>query len=240
MAMSIFDDPDRLQAAERQVLGVESKQAYEEYQERIEKLHALVDDMEDDWDRANWELEIVADKQFRRRTLIRTLFAVIEGIVFALKHLILEEHRAGIVDVSYAEYAVLAEKTYRLDSRGHLKGSNSYPSLEGNVKFTFAIYARIRGASSGFTIPLGKDARWESLRTAIDIRNRLMHPKSTEDLIVSDSEWEAVQAAEDWFFEQHEHLRTLDDQVFGELLSQLAELLSESEEEASDHTAPKI
>lgn len=238
--MSIFDDPDRLRAAERKVLGVESKEDYDAYAKRIEKLHDLIYDLEDDWDRANWELEIVEDKQFRRRTLVRTLFAVIEGTIFALKHRIMEDYKIEIIDLSPEEYAVLAEESYRLDNRGHLKKSNSYPGLQGNTRFTFSIYARIRGASSAFTIPLGKDARWQSFCTAIDIRNRLMHPKSTEDLIVSDSEWEAVQAAEDWFFEQHEHLRAIDDEVFSDLLSQLAELLSKSEEETNDHTSPKI
>ena len=224
--MSIFDDPDRLREAEREVLGVESKEDYEVYTKRIEKLHDLIYDLEDDWDRAFTELAFVDDEQFYRRTLTRTLFAVIEGTLFALKQLIREEHKVDTVKLSCADLQKLRKPERHL-------------GLKDNVKFTLFLYAHARKASVEFTQPLSKNPRWSKFCEAIEIRNRLMHPKSTEDLIVSDSEWEAVQTAEDWFFEQYEHLRAIDDQIFKDRLSQLAELLSQSEEEANGHTTPK-
>lgn len=236
--MLVFEDSDSLRAAERKMLGIESQEEYEEYQRRSDTFYALIDDLEDDWEYAFQELALVDDEQFYRRTLTRTLFAVIEGTVFALKHLILEEHRVGLLDLSPAEYAVLAEESYSLDQKGHIKESIRYPGLRENVKFTFSMYARARSASSGFTKPLAKDPRWSNFYEAIKVRNRLTHPKSAEDLIVSDSDWEAVQASEEWFTEQHEHLRAIDDEVFRGLLSQLAEQLSDSTEETSARTAP--
>ena len=236
--MLVFEDFDSLQAATRKVLGIESQEEYEEYQKRVDEFQALIDDLEDDWEQASWELEIVEDEQFRRRTLTRTLFAVIEGTIFALKHLLLEEHRVGILDLSTAECVVLAEESYRVDQSGKLKKSVRYLNLKGNVKFTLSMYALARGAPLGFTVPLAEDPRWQSFCNAIDIRNRLMHPKSAEDLIMSDSEWEDVQASEEWFTEQREHLRAIDAEVFRGLLSQLAEQLSDSTEETSACTAP--
>ena len=235
--MEININVDDLDDVERKVLGIESQEEYEEYQKRIERLHDLIYDLEEDWDQATWELEIVEGEQFRRRTSTRTLFAVIEGTIFALKHLLLEEHRVGILDLSPAEYAVLAEKSYRVDQRGKIRRSVRYPSLKGNIKFTFSMYALARGASSGFTAPLAEDLRWQSFCHAIDIRNRLMHPKSGDDLIVSDSEWKDVQASREWFFEQHEHLRAIDSEASLELLVKYAKQNPDSGIQITDHAS---
>jgi hypothetical protein len=232
--MDITINLDDLDDVDRKTLGIKSREEYEEYQERIERFYDLIYDLEEDWDQATWELEIIEDEQFRRRTLIRTLFAVIEGTIFALKHLLLEEHRVGILDLSPAEYAVLAEESYRVDQRGKLRGSVRYPSLKGNIKFTFSMYALARGASSEFTKPLAEDSRWQSFCNAIDIRNRLMHPKSADDLIVSDLEWKDVQASREWFFEQHEHLRRIDSQAFLESLVKYAKQHPDGEIQITD------
>jgi hypothetical protein len=230
--MEITINLDDLDDVDRKTLGIKSREEYEEYQERIERFYDLIYDLEEDWDQATWELEIIEDEQFRRRTLIRTLFAVIEGTIFAFKHLLLEEHRVGILELSPAEYAVLAEKSYHVNQRGRIKKSDRYPILKGNVKFTFHMYALARGASSEFTKPIAEDSRWQSFCNAIDIRNRLMHPKSADDLIVSDSEWKDVQASREWFFEQHEHLRRIDGKISWNRLVEFAEQTADGEKES--------
>ena len=50
------------------------------------------------------------------------------------------------------------------------------------------------------------DPKWNDLRKAIEVRNRLMHPKAPADLLVSDADIESVLNAAIWFREQIQHL----------------------------------
>ena len=100
-------EQETIDEALRKGLGFETVEELKEYGGRLGRHHELIESLQDDWDRATEEMKIDDTDQFYRRTLVRTLFAMIEGAVFALKQLILEEHRIGNVRVSHAEYAVL-------------------------------------------------------------------------------------------------------------------------------------
>ena len=97
--------------------------------------------------------------------------------------------------------------------------SSYYPRLKPNIKFTFPIYARAWGTFFEFDPPLNKDPRWGSFCRATDIRNHLMHPKSLEDLVVSDSGLDDVLNAASWFNEQLYHLEEITWEALKQLLS---------------------
>jgi hypothetical protein len=48
------------------------------------------------------------------------------------------------------------------------------------------------------------DGGWEALKKAIDVRDRLVHPKVSEDVNVSDAELKLVRRAHKWFKETFE------------------------------------
>jgi len=160
-----------------------------------------------------------ASDQYSRRTLVRTLFAMIEGVVFALKQRVLEEHRIGRIELSTAEYAVLAEESYDLKDSGQTKTSSNHQRPKANVKFAFPIHARALGGHFELQPSLEQDPRWQSFCRSIEIRNRLVHPKSLEDLIVSDSDLKDVLDAAAWFRGQLDRIDTIAWDAVKQLLS---------------------
>jgi len=206
---------------------------FEEYGSRLGRHTELIESLREDWGRAvelleieDWflavdELEIEDWDQFCRRTLVRTLFAMIEGSVFALKQLILEEHRIiGKIELSPAQYAILSEEKYDLEESGVLRTLNTHPKLESNIKFTLPFYAHALGMSFEFDPPLGEEPGWGSLCQAHKKRNRLMHPKSQDDLTVSDGDLDDTLSAASWFIEQLDRLESMAFEALKQLLSQ--------------------
>src|SRR2546423_1599813 len=65
-----------------------------------------------------------------------------------------------------------------------------------NVKFSFRIHSKSIG--SAFKLSLGGNG-WQKLQEAVKVRDRLMHPKATTDLDVTDAEVKAAKTAFEWF-----------------------------------------
>ena len=195
------DLPDEVYEAIRAFYGLETLEEAREYNLRLNRLGDLVDELRDDVDYAIEEME-ECDDQLSRRTYVRTVFAMIEGAVFALKQQALEESRASRPDLSPAERAILSEQSYYLAESGKPRVGAYYPQLEANIKFTFPIFARVFDEAFEFDPPLKQEPRWQSLCRAKEVRDRLMHPKSAEQLEVNDSDLRDVKGAAEWIEEQ--------------------------------------
>ena len=109
---------ETINEALRKALSFETMKEFEEYQNRLSRHSELIESLKEDWYYAVEELDVGDDDQFRRRTIVRTLFAMIEGAVFASKQEVLEQHRIGRTKLSPAEYAVLSEESYSLKGSG--------------------------------------------------------------------------------------------------------------------------
>ena len=116
-------------------------------------------------------------------------------MTFALKQTILEDFQKSML--SSAEIALIKEETFDLDDKGQPKSRPLFLQLPKNVRFMFSLIIRFR------EIPLDLKVGgrgWQSFLAAIEVRNRLMHPKSESDLNVSDDELNSVQIAYRWYF----------------------------------------
>jgi len=172
----------------------------------LEEHDQLVSALENDFNCVLKELMGNRDDQLRRRTLVRTLFAAVEGTVFAIKRKTLAEHKIGGCELSPAEYAMLVEEAYDLRDNGHLRTSQKFIRLQANIRFAFSIYTDKVGRIS-FCLDTN-DSGWTDFLQAIEIRNRLMHPKALKDLEVTDSELDCVLSAAKWFNDQVGRLMT--------------------------------
>jgi len=65
-------------------------------------------------------------------------------------------------------------------------------------RFAFATCSRAFGITN--TLNVG-DARWDSFQKAIEMRNRITHPRTPEDLHLSDEDFEQIKLALFWFSE---------------------------------------
>jgi hypothetical protein len=205
---------------------IRTMEEYKEFEARCSRHGELMEDLLFDWYYASEQLDpedFDEIEQLHRRTLVRTLFAWIEGSVFAMKREVLEHHKLGRLSLSVAECAILREESYTLRDSGDTDVSPSYAKLLPNIKFTFPIYARAWGKSFEFDPPLSAEPRWQKLHRAYQIRNRLMHPKSMEQLAVSDSDLEDVLSGASWFEEQLDRLDDITFEVLKELILTIQE-----------------
>lgn len=133
--------------------------------------------------------------QVMRRSAFRAAFAWIEGTVFQIKQIALGASHVTKKAFTQGELAVLAERQYRLSNTGKVEHSRWDIELKANLRFAF------RALAQSWEHDLEIDAGgqdWQRLHQAIQIRNRLTHPKAPKDLIVSDEEISLLKSARDW------------------------------------------
>jgi hypothetical protein len=152
------------------------------------------------------DVRVVIDRGHReqtdRRAYVRAVFACIEGLTYTAKQTILEDFPKSLAS---AETALIKEETFDLDDKGSPKVRPLFIQLAKNVRFTFSLLARFREVPVTLKVDgLG----WQSFLTAIEIRNRVMHPKCVGDLSITDDELKSVCLAYRWYVAHYTLLLT--------------------------------
>jgi hypothetical protein len=137
-----------------------------------------------------------ADDPYRRRAFVRATLAFLEGTGSAMKRLALAMHEAGQAEFSPAELAILREETYELSDRGEPKTRVMKIRTLENVRFAVRSFAHAHQLDASLRVD---GAGWQAVQQAIRIRDRLVHPRVSTDLTVTDDEIEIVNAAGKWF-----------------------------------------
>lgn len=130
---------------------------------------------------------------FRRRNYVKTVFSSIEGILFAMKRILLN-HSENLSDeeiIKLQEYKLVGPTESKLKKEMHFLRANE------NVKFVIRTYEKVKtnGMVTNF-----KCKDWEEFVKSISIRNRITHPKNSNDLLITENEMKIVMQAHDWFF----------------------------------------
>lgn len=156
----------------------------------------------------------VNDTQFGRRNYIRAVFAMIEAYTYVMKqdslrvYKLLSDFRrlkkatgsteeTSYTELSLGDYTVLQEKNFYLTDKGRVGEAKAKLSLLPNVLYSFRVFAETHQID--FKLDISGNG-WDSLRKAVQIRNRITHPKETADLTITDEEAEFVIIAWAWFF----------------------------------------
>lgn len=136
------------------------------------------------------------DDQFSRRSYIRASISAMEGIVWLLKQICIKASKEAHFGLSFGEYAMLVERTGEVEPNGEVKLRTKLIKLESNLLFTVRMCNRIFRTS----VDLRCDtASWEKFRKTIKIRNRITHPKSIEELHITDGEILMCKEIIGWF-----------------------------------------
>lgn len=140
------------------------------------------------------------DSPTARRTFVRALFALIEGMTFNMKYETLHvgrlhgmEFSGEVLDKLRGYRAIEGNVGRRVKKYIHL-------SPDQNLKFAldwfFAAFAP--NALSKLTVSVEE---WQEFRKCIKIRNRVTHPRFASDLHVSDVEIRDLFKVAGWFME---------------------------------------
>ena len=136
------------------------------------------------------------DNQFARRTLVRTLFAFIEGLTNQLSSVAAASAPVETGIFSAGEVAALSEESYDVNDQGQVETRAARIPLKRRIRLAFRCYPRIHGTS--FNPEFG-DQGWSALQDAVRIRDRLTHPKRDADLSVSDDDLAKLTTASEWY-----------------------------------------
>ena len=159
------------------------------------RIHALIrtllDDVMSAVDRVN-----AGAPQIVRRDLVRTMFAGVEGVTWALKQSALLQHRTGQVQFSAAEQSMLEELVPELDDKGRVIERSARLTFKRNLQFSFLAFAKSEGVE--FPLATGENG-WEAFQQSLAIRDRLTHPKDVDELQVSDEDLRILDKAAVWW-----------------------------------------
>ena len=155
----------------------------------------VLDTLSSDLDILHKQLKI-NDQQVWRRAYYRAVFALIESQIFYLKNYVLTFPEGGIdeeTELSLRDQKVI----HRQD--GEKRTITSFKSFQDNVVFSLETFAWFYGIEYQV---IREDAGWKDLVISSHIRNRIVHPKTPENLIISDNEMLGLDNARSWFFQQ--------------------------------------
>lgn len=184
----------------------EEEAAQREFEWRHSEDRLFVETLSEDVERALADHRQTPSDEYMRRTLVRTVFAQLEGLAAS----VLDWARYYSADNSdhrdrytEAERMVLRGVVAKLDSKGvAVTESAPFAFMPTKSNFLFALSLAARGAGSPPTIDR-TDGGWAALNQGLSVRDRLMHPKDADGLTVNDVELQQVLRGREWFLAQY-------------------------------------
>ena len=135
-------------------------------------------------------------EQHRRET-VRTVFAALEGVSWVFR----EHVRTALEDfeaLTPLEDAALREESYTVSSTGVIRTQLRYLPLSTSLRLAVRSLQKI---APEYT-PDFTEAGWTLLLAAVETRNRLMHPKVSDDLDVTPRDVRTALMGFFWFLAQ--------------------------------------
>jgi len=139
---------------------------------------------------------VTDDEGMARRLYVRSIFALIEALVERHKLLLLQLAETHVITLKPGVPEALSERVYTVKDNGTVADRDQYLQLLRKLR---AVY---RAAAEGFGAPLKVEfggRGWQAFQDAINIRDRLTHPKTYNDCHVSGADLDTVDKAEAWF-----------------------------------------
>lgn len=133
------------------------------------------------------------NSETHKRELIRTIFAGIEGNIWYYKERI--KKLAGDLEIlDSTTLLALDQKQCHIASDGSYSTKNAYISTKTMFRFVCKIAKEI---NSDLDIDFGNGG-WEKLNKAYEIRDRITHPKTIDDLSISRQDIKIVWSGSLW------------------------------------------
>ncbi len=130
-----------------------------------------------------------SDTPTRRRSAIRTVLASIEGVMHLTRGCL------NVYPLTAAELTIVKELSYEVTDRGTINERERSVPFDRSLK---AIVRIVRKYRPEYSLDYDHPG-WSALLRSLDVRHRLTHPKTLEDLTVTDSETEDAHRGFYWF-----------------------------------------
>lgn len=171
--------------------------------DRLEEIQGMAHVLLEDVRRLSIQLDdrltstdLTGEQSGQRRDYVRAVFALIEAIVEQHKRLLLDLGKRGVVTLGLGIAEALTEQIYVVKDNGAVAPRDQYLQLKRKLRVVY------KTAGESFRQDLAvrfDDAGWEQFGSAIEIRDRITHPKTYADCQIEDGDLQVVKAAEQWF-----------------------------------------
>jgi hypothetical protein len=153
-------------------------------------------------------------KPYRRRVFIRSFFAFVEGHCFCHRSLLLKFGHEFKNKFSDAEILKLKELKEVVDSKtGETKQVQQWLKIEESLKISLEWTSK----AFGFSFKMDKESDgYKAFLESKDIRNELMHPKRSANLLISDLQFQRIEKAFVWFLSE---VKRANKDLYGQLAS---------------------
>jgi hypothetical protein len=148
--------------------------------------------LRDDLDKIDQLLK-KSDEQVWRRELYKAYFVYLEGFIYSLKQQLLFHdwyllpEKQELLLRQIRKVNITENKTVLLPK---------YYSLSESVRLLFTAYENV----IGINIIDNDQTPWNNLGLAIKVRNRIVHPKSSIELNITNQEIQLLNEVNQWFF----------------------------------------
>jgi hypothetical protein len=120
----------------------------------------------------------------------------VEAIVEQHKLLLLDLNTQGFIKLDPLSNAALSEQGPSVSDTGTIKPRELFLQLKRKVRLVY----RMAGEVFGQTLVVRyDDAGWRQFGAALDVRDRITHPRSSLECHIEGEELDVVDAAEKWF-----------------------------------------
>ncbi len=121
------------------------------------------------------------ERQPLARAFVRSCWAYVEGVTFAIKRFTFSACVLGKQGLSVDDHEFLADMRFVVDIEGNAELQPAKTRTLGNVKRTFILSAQIFDLDWK---PNFGCKGWEDLRDSLQVRHRVTHPKSVAEFAI--------------------------------------------------------
>lgn len=140
--------------------------------------------------------QVKNEDQIYRRAAVRSIFAMVEGMIFSIKQVTLGAASTRNIPLSAHQISLLREEAPELTENGEISLKASRLTFKRNFQFAFRTFSEVHGI--GESLDLSGEG-WRKLSTSIKVRDRLMHPKKHSDIQISNEEVTCAVDGFEWF-----------------------------------------
>lgn len=143
------------------------------------------------------ELFRFATPEFCTRTIVRTMSAEFEAMIYFLAEFLVKLNciNSEVFNLTPEELNVLKSESLTIKRNGDISITQKFYPFQERMLFVLKMAAKILNPDA---MPNTDDSNWAKVKTFIKIRNRLTHPKSLSDLHITDNEVDDLNGAQDW------------------------------------------
>lgn len=163
---------------------------------------------------------VAADSQNARRDVVRSSLAAIEGMTWVAREHVRTalaelEQLTPVADLALRELAYSVSENGQLTERPH-----GLPLLTA-IRF---IVSQAKTICPEIAVEYSTEG-WSDLRQSVNIRNRITHPKSDQDVAISDNDLAAVGSGVSWLVATLDYVMTSTNSALTWYNNQLRDLL---------------